>query len=454
MQSRNTRVLPFNVQAINKATSRDGKTTEYAIKGERGLWLSVTPRGTATFIFRYDAPAGKVRSQRKKKIGWRDALKLADARRIADEMRRDVERGIDVARVAQARREAMTFRELADRCHDENAAIKDSTRKAYRDALLADVFDEIGNKPAQEVTPDDVAAIARTIAERGSKVQADRTKAAIAGMYKWGRAQRLVTNTPTAGLVRLGPKVARDRVLSDEELKIFWKAIQKADAPVSESVRRIIKLALFTGQRRSEVAGARIDELSLDGDQPNWTLVGDRNVRGKLVRGRTKSGREQVVHLSKQATAIFNEALAELDKSEKPIYVFPAEYDPESGKKAPRTPHIHGESISKAMRRLRQAIVDAAKKAGTKSSVGDITVHDLRRTMATYLGNQGVHPVVLEMILGHAGEGVTRKHYNHAMMTDKVREAMQLWADHVTITTMDKRTDTIDDVIENASIGD
>lgn len=439
MQSQNPRVLPFNAQAVNKATARDGRTTEYAIKGERGLWLSVTPRGTATFIFRYDAPTGKVRSQRKKKIGRRDALKLADARRIADEMRRDVERGIDVARVAQARREAMTFRELADRCHDESTAIKDSTRKVYRDALLADVFDEIGNKPAQEVTPDDIVAIARTIADRGSKVQADRTKAAIAGMFKWGRAQRLVTNAPTAGLVRHGPKVARDRVLSDDELKIFWKAMHKDNAPVSTAVRRIIKLAMFTGQRRSEVAGARIDELSLDDDKPTWTLVGDKNVRGKLIRGRTKSGREQVVHLSKQAVAIFNEALAEFDKSSKPTHVFPAEYDPESGKKAPRTPHIHGESISKAMRRLRQSIVDAAKKAGKKSSVSDITVHDLRRTMATFLGNQGVHPVVLEMILGHAGEGVTRKHYNHAMMTDQVRHAMQQWADHVTISTASRQ---------------
>lgn len=85
-----------------------------------------------------------------------------------------------------------------------------------------------------------------------------------------------------------------------------------------------------------------------------------------------------------------------------------------------------------------QSIVDAAQKAGNKSSVGDITVHDLRRTMATYLGNQGVHPVVLEMILGHAGEGVTRKHYNHAMMTDQVRQAMQLWADHVAVVTANK----------------
>ena len=249
-------------------------------------------------------------------------------------------------------------------------------------------------------------------------------------MFKWGRAQRLVSNTPTSGLAKHGPKVARDRVLSDGELKIFWDALHLDDAPVSKAIRRIITLAAFTGQRRSEVAGACVSELNLDGDAPAWIIPGDKNARGKLIRGRTKSGREQTVQLSKQVVAVFKEALGEFDKSEKPIHVFPAGYDAESGKKAPRTLHIHGESVSKAMRRVRQAVVDAAEKAGEKSSLGDVTVHDLRRTMATYLGNQGVHPVVLETILGHAREGVTRKHYNHALMTEQVREALQLWADH------------------------
>jgi len=435
MRSSAKLVLPLNVQAVNKAKAQNGKTTEYAIAGERGLWLAVTPKGTATYIFRYDAPVGRLRTQRKKKIGRRDAVKLADARRVADEMRRDVEKGIDVARVAQARREAITFRELSDRCHAENAAIKDSTRRVYREALLADVFAEIGHKPAQEVTPDDIAAITRRIAERGSKVQADRTRAAIAGMFKWGRAQRLVSITPTAGLAKHGPKVARDRVLSDGELKTFWHALVSVDAPVSKSVRRIIRLAALTGQRRSEIAGVLVSELHLDGGAPTWIIPGDRNVRGKLIRGRTKSGREQTVQLSSQATAVFKEALDDFGKSEKPIYVFPAEYDAESGKKAPRTLHIHGESVSKAMRRIRRAVVDGAEVAGEESSLGDVTVHDLRRTMATYLGNTGVHPVVLETILGHAGEGVTRKHYNHALMTDQVRQAMQMWADHVSLVT-------------------
>ncbi len=88
MSGQRKRELPFNALAVNKAAALNGKTTEYSIEGERGLWLAVTPKGTATYVFRYDAPVGRTRSQRKKKIGRRDAVKLADARRIHDMRRR------------------------------------------------------------------------------------------------------------------------------------------------------------------------------------------------------------------------------------------------------------------------------------------------------------------------------------------------------------------------------
>jgi hypothetical protein len=48
----------------------------------------------------------------------------------------------------------------------------------------------------------------------------------------------------------------------------------------------------------------------------------------------------------------------------------------------------NGESVSKVMRRIREAVVDAAKKTGNKSPLGDVAAHDRRRTVATYLGNR------------------------------------------------------------------
>ena len=60
-------------------------------------------------------------------------------------------------------------------------------------------------------------------------------------------------------------------------------------------------------------------------------------------------------------------------------------------------------------------------------------IHDLRRTCATYMGDLGVLPHVIEQTLNHvsgAKAGVAGV-YNRSKMTDAVREGLQNWADHI-----------------------
>jgi integrase len=61
----------------------------------------------------------------------------------------------------------------------------------------------------------------------------------------------------------------------------------------------------------------------------------------------------------------------------------------------------------------------------------DAHLHDMRRCIATWCGNKGVRPDVIDLILSHKPRDVTRRHYNFAGMDCPVREAMQAWADHV-----------------------
>ena len=52
----------------------------------------------------------------------------------------------------------------------------------------------------------------------------------------------------------------------------------------------------FTGQRRTEVAGARLSELHVLGTEtPVWIIPGDVNKRGKIIEGRTKNGQGAAV---------------------------------------------------------------------------------------------------------------------------------------------------------------
>ena len=89
--------------------------------------------------------------------------------------------------------------------------------------------------------------------------------------------------------------------------------------------------------------------------------------------------------------------------------------------KAPRTPHIHGESVTMAMRRLR-----------ISSDVEDISIHDMRRAVSNWLKDQGVSREVRDLVLNHKDPSVTEAHYsNAARMERQVKAALQSWADHV-----------------------
>jgi len=78
-----------------------------------------------------------------------------------------------------------------------------------------------------------------------------------------------------AGMKGPQPPEARDRVLSDEEIKAFWQAASAEGWPFSS----VFKVLLLTGQRREEVAGMRWREVDLDAGQ--WTIAKERCKNGK-----------------------------------------------------------------------------------------------------------------------------------------------------------------------------
>ena len=125
-----------------------------------------------------------------------------------------------------------------------------------------------------------------------------------------------------------------------------------------------------------------------------------------------KNRRDHMVPLTDAAMEVVSKAISLSGESE---FVFP------SPVRDGRVGHINGEAVSMAMRRNR------AKAFG----VPDMRTHDLRRTMRTFLGEQGVPDEVADRVLNHARPGVGNQHYNHAKMLPQVRGALELWAEHV-----------------------
>lgn len=404
-------LLQPNHRLVNAATSKGKNRLDYRILRNPGLVLRVHESGTAGWYFNYSV---KHMGGRKRffKIADRGKIALVDVIAEANALRERVRKGGDPFGEAHAQTEAMTFRQLAEKFLG-SGKLKESTASIYRITLEAHVFDDIGDMAASAVTPDHVLKICRKIEHAGHGVQSERTKSTIGGCYRYGVKERYVQLSPTAGMgSRIEGKPVRERTPSVAEVADLWRGMDDPKVSVSPAMKSLIRLVFLTGVRRDEAAGARKSEFDLDAG--TWTIPGDVTKRNKTTRGRTKNGRPHVVYLSKQVIQLVEPILANADD-----HLFPANMKTVGVGRAPRTPHINGQSVTTAMRRLRAAGI-----------IEDITVHDARRAIAAWLKDQGVSKEVRDTILNHRDSSVDAVHYSGgATMRELSTRAWAAWGD-------------------------
>ncbi len=244
---------------------------------------------------------------------------------------------------------------------------------------------------------------------RGNGTTANRVLAALSRFFAWCVERDVIEASPAHGIRKPAPEVKRERVLSDTELALIWKAAEIEGYPFGDLVR----LLMLTAQRRDEVAGASWPEIDLV--TFTWSLPG----------ARTKNSRPHGVPLSESAVEI----LEVLPKFSGGQYLFGL-----SGRSS-----FSGYSHAKT--RLDERIQKVAKERkrrekdqlGADGTVSHWTLHDLRRTAATRMAELGVMPHIVEAVLNHisgskAGVAGT---YNRALYEAEKRAALELWGKHI-----------------------
>jgi len=325
----------------------------------QGLALCVTSTGAKSFYW-YRKVAGKPERER---IGGWPEMTVENARRAATSRNGQLAEGKNPGLAARAKRTAPTLGVVFELF----LALPTRTKaKRPKSAITIRNYRQVWNAYLADWSDRKLSAIGRTEIEKlhnrlGTEIghhAANRTLELIRALFNCAIDQNLYAANPAARLTRF-EEVSRERFLQADELPRFWQALE---AEPNDKIKDFIKVALFTGQRRSNCLAMKWADVNLETGV--WSIP------------ETKTGRH-TVPLTGAALDVLKHRHKERGEAE---YVFPG---------------LHGRGhLTDPMRQWREIL----KRAG----IENLRIHDLRRSLGSWQAATGASLNIIGKTLGHS----------------------------------------------------
>jgi integrase len=348
--------------------------SELMLNDGAGLYVRVYPTGRKVFIYRYRNPEG---TTKKIILGLYPTYTLTEAREATAKYNSKRAIGLDPAKEKEAietrqASETANSKEFQDAYSTYYAHLcKEYSNPEQTDSMMkANVLPKLQGRIMREISKAEYMQLVQAVVNRGSPVMANRLFSQLRKMLGYCKDQGWIEVNPLADVVRRnvgGKEKPKTRNLSFEEIKGFFQL------DLSANMFWPLYLILLCGVRSSEAL---------------WIL---RNKRLDGIVTKETLAEGMGPHTVPAIPAI----RAVLRLAEKQMTVIPADH----------------RALSKSLLRLQT----------------DYTPHDLRRTMASRMGDLKVMPHVVEKLLHHKMVGVMAV-YNHAEFMEEREAALRLWA--------------------------
>lgn len=352
-----------------------------------GLRLRVSTAGVKTWVF-----VKRIRGEsilRSHTLGRFPAISLSEAREKALTLEKEAVEGVD--RKAEVKN-MQTVRTILDR-YDEMHLAQLRTGKQRRKQIEV-AFGSRLDDPMNKVERRHLQEFIDKVAGKGTKVLANRYKAAISAFTSFAWKRGYIDHNIGAGLAKApGKEKPRDRLLTLTEVR----AIYDAAGLLSPLWTPIIRLLILTAQRRGDIVGLRHSEIDFE------------KRRIDLPGARTKNGKAHIVHLSEPALEIVNGVTPKND-----LMFTTTGTTPVSG-------------FSKVKVEIDKLLPE---------DMEPWTFHDFRTAFATIMAEGGADEGIVDRILNHsasasAASAVARV-YNLSAQLDKRAIVLDRWAELVT----------------------
>lgn len=345
-----------------------------------GFSLRVFPTGRKVYSVKYRYGL----AQRRLPLGVHPRIALAEARNKALEALRLVDEGIDPA--ARRRTLGMTVESI---CADFIRQYARPRQRSWRETermLQREFVSVLGQRDIREIKRHDIIEMMDGAIERGAPYQANRLRSNLSKLFSWCMERGIIEISPVAGTKPPSREQARDRVLSDDEIRAVLRVCANEPYPFGQ----FVPLLLATAQRRGEVSRMTWSQVDLVAEQ--WVIPAELS----------KNGKPHVVPLNDFALRL----LAEVPRFADCDWVFTT---------TRRSP-ISG--FSKALRYVH-----------AQSETSGWRFHDLRRTAASGMARAGIAPHVVEKVLNHISGTISgiAAIYNRYGYNAERRDALDKW---------------------------
>jgi integrase len=356
----------------------DGKVF-YSDTKTRGLKLCVYPTGAKSFLL-YRRVMGR---PERIFLGQWPAIKVEQARKMADRMNGQIAEGKNPAEERRQHRLEGSFGNLFERYLELHAKPHKQARSVSEDeANYRRYLSGWATRRLSSITRHDVVKLHTGLAEKHGFYAANRTLALLSTTFNKANEWGWQGANPCKGVKKFDEE-ERERFLTDSEMPKFLKAL--ADEP-NRDFRDFILLDLMTGARRSNILAMRWDEI--DFGEAVW----------RIPRTKSKGKKAMTIPLVGPALKI----LGSRRKTAVGEWVFPS----------PEIPGAHVYEFRKPWERLLE-----------RAGINGLRLHDVRRSLGSWMTKAGVALPIVKAALGHADIATTQIYTRGEDAT--VREAME-----------------------------
>ena len=341
------------------STPSKGKRAYYYDTKVRGLGVSLTDKGSITFIV-YRKVNGK---PERITLGRYPDLSIENARGKASNVNSEIAQGINPNKEKSKIKKELTFEELFAlyleryaKAHKKSWG-NDSTQ--YRIHLK-----QWDKRRISSIHKADVETLHAKIGKTSGQYAANRVLSQLSIMFNKAISWGWDGSNPAIGIKKFR-ETSRERFLSGEELPRFFKALQEEQNRV---LADFFMISLLTGARKANLLAMRWQDVSIA--QETWRIP------------ETKNGSSLLVPLSPEAIAILTERF----KDKQNDWVFPSSTSKSGHLKEPKS---------------------AWKRILERAQLKDLRIHDLRRTLGSWQAATGANSYVIGKSLGHKTQQAT-----------------------------------------------